>query len=113
MYSVYRCLGRLEDRVTGTMRTHAEASQLAARLEEREKNENVTYCVRGPGIAAVMHPPDGPAGSTSKGMRTVKRAVDERSKDIALAHFDEEELGLGIPAQWGKGRRSRKGWYIP
>jgi len=39
--------------------------------------------------------------------------IEDRRSDIALAYREEEELGLGIPAQWGKGRRSRKGDYIP
>jgi hypothetical protein len=27
--------------------------------------------------------------------------------------FSKDLIGLGIPAQWGKGRRSRKGDYLP
>src|SRR5438445_12564728 len=51
----------------------------------------------------------------SLGQRTFGRPADDqrvwadedRWDDIALAHRNEEELGLGIPAQWGKGRRNR------
>lgn len=39
--------------------------------------------------------------------------VEDRRTDASLVVRPEEELGLGIPAQWGKGRRSRKGEYIP
>lgn len=39
--------------------------------------------------------------------------VEDRAGDIALVIRPEEELGLGIPAQTNKGRRSRKGEYIP
>jgi hypothetical protein len=39
--------------------------------------------------------------------------IEDRKSDASLASRSEEELGLGIPAQWGKGRRSRKGDYIP
>lgn len=39
--------------------------------------------------------------------------VEERRRDIALFVRDEDELGIGIPAQTGHGRRSRRGPYIP
>jgi hypothetical protein len=39
--------------------------------------------------------------------------VSDRHGDLSLASRFEEELGLGIPAQTNKGRRSRKGDYIP
>jgi hypothetical protein len=39
--------------------------------------------------------------------------VEDRSGDVSLVERTDEELGLGIPAQTGKGRHSRKGLYIP
>ena len=62
-----------------------------------------------------------PRRDRSLGPRTFGRSADDRREwgdderwdDIALAHRTEEELGLGIPAQTDRGRRNRKGWYIP
>lgn len=39
--------------------------------------------------------------------------VEDRAGDASLAARSEEELGLGIPAQTNRGRRSRRGDYIP
>jgi len=39
--------------------------------------------------------------------------IDDCRRDVTLYIRSEDELGLGIPAQANKGRRSRKGDYIP
>ena len=39
--------------------------------------------------------------------------VEDRQTDASLAVRPDDELGIGLPAQWGKGKRSRKGDYIP
>jgi len=40
--------------------------------------------------------------------------IEDRPGDMPVFPANDDELlGLGTPAQWGKGRRSRKGWYIP
>lgn len=39
--------------------------------------------------------------------------LKEARGDMSLLSRQDDELGLGIPAQWGKGRRNRKGPYIP
>lgn len=55
---------------------------------------------------------DGPSQRANTARRPAPHRKDRRG-DLSLLDRTEEELGLGIPAQWGKGRRNRKGWYIP
>lgn len=66
------------------------------------------------GVAANMNRPyrGKPAGD-DRGRRRFDPATTERRGDISLVTRSEEEMGLGIPAQWGKGRSHRKGDYIP
>lgn len=53
------------------------------------------------------------AAETGSRRRRHDWEIEDRDGDISLVVRDEDELGIGIPAQTGKGRRSRRGQYIP
>lgn len=104
--------------VGGEFTTRAEAQAYIAMRRQHEHDPAATYRVE-------AGPPDirknrrrratQPARTTQEHSGRRERIYQKREgkRDLSLLARPEEELGLGIPAQWGKGRNSRKGDYIP
>ena len=98
-----------------------DACQYALSLQKQTSDADVTYEVeyRVPAVPAAPKPAQRKAKrSAPKSNPRPPRPhhdweIEDRRGDLSLLVRNEEELGLGIPAQWGKGRRNRKGWYIP
>lgn len=121
--------------VKGGFRSLDDACQYALALQKQTSDVGVTYEVEyhGPAVPAApkaaQPKPQRPAPKVGPQRKrrssSPRRAnprppwprhdweVEDRHGDLSLLDRTEEELGLGIPAQWGKGRRNRKGWYIP
>jgi hypothetical protein len=118
--------------VMGGILTHAFALKMASEKRQRDPKRGVTYVVTRD-VSAPATPRNGhgkrPAQPT--GGRPLTRAerleqgqrrkpklpavwgLDDHQGDIALVPRAAGELGLGMPAQANKGRRHRKGVYIP
>ena len=104
--------------VGGEFMTRTEAQAYISMRREYEHDPAATYRVE-------VGPPDVGKNRTRRSTRSVRTAQErnvrreriyrerEGKGDLSLVARTDEELGLGIPAQWGKGRHSRKGEYIP
>jgi hypothetical protein len=111
--------------------THAEARAYIAREKALLRDINATYIVVAPpDKPSRTNPEQPPVGVRSRYLRGAPRIrgyvasakrerkthdweVEDRMSDAALVERSDEELGIGIPAQTNKGRRSRRGQYIP
>ncbi|WIG59038.1 MAG: hypothetical protein OJF49_001785 [Ktedonobacterales bacterium] len=137
-YSVYRRIGD-QHKLAASFKTLAEATTHADKLRQQPaKGTHCFYYVTGPGLPTPAgletKPARGitdwftrPAQPRPPAKRTRKKPDRPRHKhhdweteyrDTNITrthrtHRTEDELGIGIPAQYGKGRRSRRGWYIP
>ncbi len=117
-FSAVRISARERTTVGEEFMTRAEAQAYIAMRRRYEHDSAVTYIVE---VCTPDSRPSRPRRSTRRARNSQKRAAQrertykerEGHRDLSLLARTDEELGLGIPAQWGKGRKSRKGDYIP
>lgn len=95
--------------------TLAEAWEAARPYVRRSMHNDVLYFIERRGLAiAVSDTPYVPAGFLQEDEDDkYPWELKEAHGDMSLLSRQSDELGLGIPAQWGKGRHNRKGPYIP
>lgn len=93
----------------------AEAWEAARQYLRASIHDDVLYFVERRGLAiAVSDTPYVPADLPEEEEdEKYPWELKEAHGDMSLLSRHGDEVGLGIPAQWGKGRRNRKGPYIP
>lgn len=105
-YRVDQVVNGVYETVHDSFLTEQEAQDFVARSKRSKRYPRVDFA-----IIATSTPPQ--PGRRKRRRQRHDWEIEDRKTDASLVARSEEELGLGIPAQWGKGRRSRKGEYIP
>lgn len=102
--------------ITESLATLEETWEAARPCVRMNTHDDVLYIVERRGLALpVTDAPYTPADLRAEEEDGEKYPweLEDRRGDMSLITHRSDELGLGAPAQFGKGRRSRKGNYIP
>ncbi len=130
-YCVVREVKGVRLTLVTNLESKVEAQEFIARRKKYERDQEAVYIiVERSSHASSRKGKQPPVGRRARFLRGAPRLrgevvgskrerkrpdweVEDRRSDVSLVARPVEELGLGIPAQWGKGRKSRKGDYIP